>query len=59
MTVILDGKKLRDELLDGLKGKLSNYVNAPKLVVILVGDNPASKIYVNNKKNRKICLKKN
>ena len=50
MTVILDGKKLRDELLDGLKGKLSNYVNAPKLVVILVGDNPASKIYVNNKK---------
>ena len=50
MAVILDGKKLRDELLDELKNKLSSYNIAPKLVVILVGDNPASQIYVNNKK---------
>lgn len=50
MTVILDGKKLRDELLDELKNKLSSYNAMPKLVVILVGENPASRIYVNNKK---------
>lgn len=50
MAVILDGKKLRDKLLEGLKTKLSSYKTMPKLVVILVGDNPASQIYVNNKK---------
>lgn len=50
MTVILDGKKLRDELLEELKAKLSSYSVMPKLVVILAGDNPASQIYVNNKK---------
>lgn len=50
MTVILDGKKLRDKLLEGLKERLSGHDVMPKLVVILVGDNPASHIYVNNKK---------
>ena len=50
MTVILDGKKLRDELLEKLAVKLASYPVMPKLAVILVGDNPASKIYVNNKK---------
>ena len=50
MTVILDGKNLRDELLEELKNKLSSYSVMPKLVVILAGDNPASQIYVNNKK---------
>lgn len=50
MAVILDGKKLRDELLENLKSELTGYSVMPKLVVILVGDNPASKIYVNNKK---------
>lgn len=50
MTVILDGKKLRDKLLEELKIKLASYNTAPTLVVILVGDNPASRIYVNNKK---------
>lgn len=50
MTVILDGKQLRDELLEGLKTKLGSYKVMPKLTVILVGDNPASQIYVNNKK---------
>lgn len=50
MPVILDGKKLRDELLEELKAKLASYTVMPKLVVILAGDNPASQIYVNNKK---------
>lgn len=50
MAIILDGKKLRDKLLEELKNKLSSYKSLPKLVVILIGENPASQIYVNNKK---------
>lgn len=50
MTVILDGKQLRDKVLAGLKTKLEQFKKKPTLVVILVGDDEASKIYVNNKK---------
>lgn len=50
MAVILDGKQLRDKVLAGLKTKLEQFDKKPTLVVILVGDDPASKIYVNNKK---------
>jgi len=50
MANILDGKKLRDKLLADLKHRVDKFVQKPTLVVILVGDNPASKIYVNNKK---------
>ncbi len=50
MTTILDGKSLRDKILGELKTRLEKYDKKPTLVVILVGDNPASKIYVNNKK---------
>ena len=50
MAQILDGKKLREKLLTNLKQKLDEYQVKPTLVVILVGENPASKIYVNNKK---------
>ena len=50
MATILDGKKLRDKILAGLKNGLDKLDKKPQLVVILVGDDPASKIYVNNKK---------
>lgn len=50
MTTILDGKKLRDKIIENLKAKVDTFEEKPTLVVILVGDNPASKIYVNNKK---------
>ena len=50
MAQILDGKKLREKLLKDLKQKIDGFCKKPTLVVILVGDNPASKIYVNNKK---------
>lgn len=50
MVQILDGKNLRDEILADLKVKVDSMAKKPTLVVILVGDNPASKIYVNNKK---------
>lgn len=50
MTTILDGKKLREKLLENLKTELEGFSTKPTLVVILVGENPASQIYVNNKK---------
>lgn len=45
---ILDGKKLSQELIDSVKEEAEKYV--PKLVVILVGENPASLAYVRSKK---------
>ena len=50
MAQILDGKKLREKILGELKLKVESFTQKPSLVVILVGENPASKIYVNNKK---------
>ena len=50
MTVILDGKKLRDKIFEDLKVKVANMSVKPSLAVILAGDDPSSKIYVNNKK---------
>ncbi len=50
MTVILDGKKLRDKILSDLTVRIDKLAIKPTLAVILVGENPASQIYVNNKK---------
>ncbi len=50
MAIILDGKKLRDKILEDLKQKVEKFQVKPSLVVILVGEDPASQIYVNNKK---------
>lgn len=51
MAIILDGKKLRDKLLADLKLRVEKLSTKPTLAVVLVGEDPASKIYVNNKKN--------
>ena len=50
MAKILDGKSLRDKLLEDLKAEIDGFDEKPSLAVILVGNNPASQIYVNNKK---------
>ena len=50
MAIILDGKKLRDKLLADLKIRVERLKRKPTLAVVLVGDDPASQIYVNNKK---------
>lgn len=50
MAIILDGKNLRDKIFCDLKAKLDKMPKNPTLAVILVGDNPASQIYVRNKK---------
>ncbi len=50
MTTILNGKNLRDIILADLKIRVEKFMAPPELAVILVGENPASLIYVNNKK---------
>ena len=50
--VILDGKKIRDEILAELKPRITalrEFDRAPALAVVLVGDDPASQIYVRGK----------
>ena len=50
MAIILDGKQLRDKIFESLKQKLNKMNKKPTLAVVLVGENPASQIYVRNKK---------
>lgn len=52
MTTILDGKKIASELTADLKTKIEQLTKKPKLVVIMVGNNPASKIYVDLKQKK-------
>lgn len=47
--MILDGKKVSEKILSGVKEKISKMNKKPHLVVILVGNDDASKIYVKNK----------
>ncbi len=51
---IIDGKKIAGELLQKLKEEISQRkidgVRSPCLAVLLIGDNPASEVYVSNKK---------
>ena len=47
--MILDGRKVSLKILEEVKLRVSKLDKKPHLVVILVGNNAASKIYVNNK----------
>ena len=49
MSKIIDGKKVSQTLKEELKEEVSKLKVKPKLVVISVGDNPASKVYVRQK----------
>ncbi|MGA0242381.1 MAG: bifunctional methylenetetrahydrofolate dehydrogenase/methenyltetrahydrofolate cyclohydrolase FolD [Candidatus Marinamargulisbacteria bacterium] len=50
MTTLIDGNRVKKELLDDLKITVSQLSGVPGLAVILVGDNPASKAYIGMKK---------
>lgn len=52
MTEILDGKKLSLKITEELKKQVSKLQKKPKLAVILVGNDPASQIYVKNKQKK-------
>ena len=47
--MILDGKKVAEKILNEVKNKVQAMSIKPHLAVILVGNDPASKIYVRNK----------
>ena len=52
MSQIIDGKELAKHIREELKEEVKELKNAeiyPKLAVIMVGDDPASKVYVRNK----------
>ena len=49
----MDGKNLSNIIKDDLRKEISMYVQTPILAVITIGDDEASKVYVNNK--RKSC----
>ena len=54
---LLDGKRIADELIESVRSHVRDRVRAgmraPGLAVVLVGDNPASQVYVRNK--RRAC----
>lgn len=52
MAILIDGKELAKKIRNELKeecDELKNNMIHPKLAVIMVGDDPASKVYVRNK----------
>lgn len=57
--IILNGRDVADEVLKNLQGELNSIKAAgkrlPGLAVVLIGNNPASQTYVNNKE--KMCKK--
>jgi len=52
MSIILDGKSAADKIIENLKKNTLTLSKKPKLAVIMVGDNPASRIYVRNKQKK-------
>ena len=46
---ILDGKKIKQEVLDELRNEVSELKDKPNFVVIQVGDNEASNVYIKQK----------
>ena len=46
---IIDGKKIADRILNELKNRIKNLKQKPGLALVLVGNSPASEIYVNSK----------
>jgi len=49
MAQIIDGKKMADEILEEVKKEVAKLKGRPCLAVVLVGDDPASKLYVTRK----------
>ena len=51
-TIWIDGKKMAQETVDGLRLRVQHLPRAPRLDVIWVGENPSSAIYVRHKKEK-------
>ena len=46
---IIDGKKIAEKIINDLKSKIKNMKEKPGLALVLIGNNPASEVYVNFK----------
>jgi methylenetetrahydrofolate dehydrogenase (NADP+)/methenyltetrahydrofolate cyclohydrolase len=53
-ATIIDGKAMAQQMREALKARIASFPRPPGLAVIIVGDNPASKVYVSNKE--KACM---
>jgi len=51
---IIDGKHIAQQMREELKRKVQTFATPPGLAVIIVGENPASKVYVRNKEKASI-----
>jgi methylenetetrahydrofolate dehydrogenase (NADP+)/methenyltetrahydrofolate cyclohydrolase len=49
--MILDGKKIAERIRADLTKKIEGLSSRPKLVVILLGESPASLTYIKQKRN--------
>ena len=49
MNKIIDGKKIRNEIIEELKKEVKHYMIKPCLAVIQIGNDPASTTYINAK----------
>ena len=49
---IIDGRKVAEKVRNDLKERVKKLKIKPGLAVVLVGDNPASEIYVNMKEKK-------
>ena len=56
MAVIIDGKAVSKKILEQVKKETEGFGKKPCLAVIIAGDDPASKIYVNNKRKTALGL---
>ena len=52
-AIVLDGKALAAKCKEEVKKEAASLARTPGLAVIIVGNNPASRVYVNSK--RKDC----
>ncbi len=51
---IIDGKHIAQQMREALRRKIQAFSTPPGLAVIIVGENPASKVYVRNKEKASI-----
>ena len=57
MAIIIDGKALAAKWKENIKGQVAALKQHPGLAVILVGNDPASRVYVTSKeKDCSVCL---
>lgn len=56
MTILMKGKDLSQKMFEKIKEEVSALDVKPSIAVIIVGNNPASKIYVNKKKEAALLV---